>query len=329
MGIIKCRVPLNVQFEVTYNCNNRCVFCYNSETANTYRELKTQEAILIIKDLASCGVLSVNFNGGEPLTREDYFDIVQAADQCGLDIHMNTNANLVDGLNARMIAKYFPAVCTTILSSNSKTHDMLSGRIGALSDAERGIKLLQKQSVYVAVNIMLSQLNIEDIEQTCGCLRALNIRSVLLTRYVPCEMNAVGLEISDQQFLDTVAKLYKYNEKYSCFDRIAFPQPYKLCQVSGALHEKIAESNIACNIGLCTASISPNGDLTPCNLVKNPILGNLKDVEFQVLWDRFEGDIFFCHEHLDNRCIDCKDLESCGGGCKGYNDALKKGRTSK
>lgn len=329
MAVIKCGTPLNVQFEVTYNCNNRCIFCYNYKTTNDYNDLDTQEAISVIEDLAYSGVLSVNFNGGEPLMRKDYFDIVQVAERCGLDIHMNTNANLVDSLNARMIARYFPAVCTTILSADQKIHNKLSGRIGALSDAERGIKLLQNNSVYVAVNIMLSQLNIEGIEQTYEYLRTLNIRSVLVTRYVPCEMNAIGLEISDQQFLDAVAKLYQYNEQYHCFDRIAFPQPYKLCHASELLREKIAYNNIACNIGLCTASISPNGDLAPCNLVKNPVLGNLKKEKFQVLWDRFEGTHFFCNEHLDDKCINCKSLASCGGGCKGYNDALKKGRLSK
>lgn len=322
MAVIKCAIPLNVQFEVTYRCNNRCVFCYNSKNVSKCDELTTQEAIRIVKSLASCGVLSVNFNGGEPLIRDDYFEIVRVADNCRLDIHMNTNANMIDRFNAKMISKYFPAVCTTILSSDAKVHDELSGRQNALADAERGIKYLQEQFVYVAVNIMLSGKNIDSIELTYDFLRLMKIRSVLLTRYIPCENNIPGLEITDQQFLEAVSKLYAYNDKYQCFDRIAFPQPFKPCNATRGLKDKIAASNIACNVGLCTVSISPNGDVTPCNLVKIPVLGNLKTEGFSEIWKNFNGEEMFCKEHLGTNCIECNYLSRCGGGCKGYNDAL-------
>lgn len=323
MSVIKCRVPLNVQFEITYNCNNHCIFCYNQDTLKKNTELKTQEAILIIKDLASCGVLSVNFNGGEPLMREDYFDIAAEAERMGMDLHMNTNACLADSFTARMVAKYFPGICTTILSGNSQIHDMLSARKGAFDDALAGIRNLQSNSVYVAANVMLSKINLSFLNETFDLMRGCRIRSVLMTRYVPGSLEDERLHISDSEFLDAVRLLYEYNDKYKCFDRIAFPQPFKLCNTSGKLREKVAESNIACNIGLCTASISPNGDLTPCNLVKEPVLGNLKEGSFLSLWSQFKGDEFCLKEHLSEECVSCPDIASCGGGCKGYNDAIK------
>lgn len=325
MGIIKCGIPLNVQFEITYGCNNCCIFCYNSDSLKEKKELDTREAISIIKDIASCGVLSVNFNGGEPLARDDFFDIVAEAERAGLDIHMNTNASLIDSFTARMVAKYFQNICTTILSGSREIHDRLSGRRGAFDDALAGIRNLQEQSVYVAANVMLSKVNLPVLEETLELIKCCGIRSVLVTRYVPCGLNDDILHISDQEFLDAVSLLYRYNDCHKFFDRIAFPQPFKLCRVSGQLHKRIAESNIACNIGLCTASISPNGDLTPCNLVKEPILGNLREDSFGVLWGRFDGAKFCVNEHLEKQCLSCSEITECGGGCKGYNDAVGKG----
>ncbi len=324
MGMIKCSIPLNVQLEITYGCNNHCIFCYNSKLLQKEAELDTQEAISVIREMASCGVLSVNFNGGEPLSREDYFDIVEEADRQGLDIHMNTNASLVDVFTARMVAKFFPSVCATILSGREEVHDLLSGRKGAFADALAGIHNLQDQSVYVAANIMLSKRNLSDAEETFGLIRNCGIRSVLVTRYVPCGGNDGILHISDQEFLDAVSSLYAYNDRYKCFDRIAFPQPFKLCHAPKELCGKIAESNIACNIGLCTASISPNGDLTPCNLVKEPVLGNLRKASFFSLWSKFEGSKFCMEQHLTQKCVSCPQIMNCGGGCKGYNDAIRK-----
>ncbi len=325
MTVIKCNVPLNVQFEVTYGCNNNCIFCYNPDSLKKNTELDTQEAISVIKDMASCGVLSVNFNGGDPLSREDYFDIVAEADGLGMDIHMNTNATLIDSVTAYMISKYFQSICTTILSGNSLVHDTLSGRRGAFEDAMKGIKHLQNHSVYVTANVMLSKRNLPDLKETFNLMRICGIRSVLITRYVPCGFNDINLHISDREFLNVVELLNVYNEKYRCFDRIAFPQPFKLCNVFGDLREKVKKSNIACNIGLCTASISPNGNLTPCNLVKKPVLGNLRKESFFTIWSKFKGDEFFEKEHLAKKCMSCPDIANCGGGCKGYNDAMKKG----
>lgn len=324
MSVIKCSVPLSVQFEITYGCNNNCIFCYNSDTLKQKAQLNTKEVISVIKDLDSSGVLSINFNGGEPLTRDDYFDIVAEADKLGMDIHMNTNASLIDTFTARIVAKYFQSICTTILSGNSKVHDMLSGRRGAFEDAMAGIRNLQEHSVYVAANVMLSKKNLADLNVTFNLIRDLRIHSLLLTRYVPCGMNDWNLHISDKEFLDSVELLFTYNDKHQCFNRIAFPQPFKLCNVSGKLYKKVLESNIACNIGLCTTSISPNGDLTPCNLVKEPVLGNLKKESFMELWSRFEGTQFFLENHLMKKCISCPDIENCGGGCKGFNDAVRK-----
>lgn len=324
MEMIKCSAPLNVQFEVTYGCNNNCIFCYNSKQLKKKTELNTQEAISIIRDMASCGVMSVNFNGGEPLYREDYFDIVAEADRLAMDIHMNTNAGLIDSFTARLIARYFKSICTTVLSGNSEIHDRLSGRKGALKDAVSGIRNLQANSVYVAANIMLSKRNLSSLNETFDFMRDCKIRSVLVTRYIPIKGKNDELHISDKEFLDAIESLYMYNDIHKCFDRISLPQPFPLCHAPQKLRKKIAESNIACNIGLCTASISSNGDLTPCNLVKEPVLGNLKEDSFLTLWSGFEGTEYCMSKHLKEKCIICPDIAYCGGGCKGYNDMAGK-----
>lgn len=324
MNIVKCTIPLNVQFEVTYKCNNCCNFCYNPNNFKDKTELTTQEAIHIILDLASCGVLSLNFNGGEPLIRDDFFDIASVAKKNGMDIHMNTNATLIDDYIASKVAAYFDSICTSILAGDSELHDRMCGRRGAFKDTLYGIRKLQDNSVYVAVNIMLSQMNFSNLEETLNLMRDYNIRSVLVTRYVPDGLHNDILHISNNDFLDAIRILYEYNDKYNCFDRIALPQPFKLCNTSSNIRDNIAEGNIACNIGLCTASISPNGDVVPCNLVKSPVMGNLKKESFIAIWKRFNGADFCLHEHLTEQCATCPDIANCGGGCKGYNDAIRK-----
>lgn len=107
--MFKSSSPLNVQFEITYQCNNRCIFCYNGCDSRSICPVSTEGAKRILHNLVANGVLGVNFNGGEPLTRDDFFELAAYAKDLGLDIHLNTNATLVcDEVVAKKIATLFP-----------------------------------------------------------------------------------------------------------------------------------------------------------------------------------------------------------------------------
>lgn len=321
--MFKSRVPISVQFELTYDCNNHCTFCYNHGDEGR-SSLDTVDVEHILKDVASSGVLTVNFNGGEPLLRSDFLDIASYAKKLDLDIHLNTNATLIQSKKlAKDIAQLFPAVCVTILSGKEDTHDNLSGRSGALKEVSSAIKVLQENGVYVAVNVMLSNVNKTDFLCTLSLLLRLGIQTVLVTRYIPCGEDVLSLHISDEDFFCSLRLLYEFQQENKCFSRISLPQPVKICIVPPDLRDTVKNWNIPCYIGLCTASISCDGYLTPCNLVKKPVLGNLLKDSFSSLWDKFNGDDFSRNCHLKSECITCQELPFCGGGCKGFNDGFK------
>lgn len=318
----QCESPLNIQFEVTYRCDNRCVFCYNKGFNAQAKELGTEAAKKVIRNVKDSGILSLNFNGGEPLMRSDFFDIAAYAKSLGLDIHLNTNASLIDDVCAEKLATLFPAVCTTILSDSSIIHDKLSGRSGALYDAMGGIKRLQEHGVYVTVNLMVCDWNADDTETTFEFILENQIKTLLVTRYVPNVVSQNRLHISDERFFEVIRRLTSYQKVHHNFERIALPQPIRLCSAPADLVNVISEWNIPCNIGLCTASIDAYGEVTPCNLVKKPVLGNALDDSLSDIWKRFDGEAYCREEHLSSNCCSCEYLSRCGGGCKGFRSAL-------
>lgn len=311
-----------MQFEITYQCNNNCIFCYNEKQTERFEELDTISAKKIISDIKESGVLSLNFNGGEPIMRKDFLELAQHAFSIGLDIHLNTNASLIDEEYACKLSAFFSSVCTTILSGKKEIHDFLSGRKGAFVDAINGIRALQKYNIYVAVNLMLCNKNYKYINETLYLLNNLKIRTLLITRYVPDINHMDGLSISDVDYFDTLQKVYDYNSKNKCFDRISLPQPVKVCSVPKEMKEIILEWNIPCNIGLCTGSVNAFGQLTPCNLVKKPIIGDLKVLSLIKAWDLFDGLDYCLNSHLSKECCCCDYIQFCGGGCKGYNMSI-------
>jgi len=320
----KCSSPISLQFELTYICNNYCIFCYNDSFDINQVTMDTTTVKKVIDDAHQAGVMSLNFNGGEPLMRRDFFEIAKYAKNKGFDIHLNTNANLIDEKRAKEIAKLFPSICTTILSHDQNVHDYLSGRNGAFSDALKGIHNLQQENVYVAVNVVVNKVNIDDIYNTFIFLQEHSIKTLLLTRYIPCGELCDSLNISDSQFIGVLRVLNKFQEKNVYFDRIALPQPFKLCKLESDLKEIVMQWNIPCNIGICVATINPDGKLTPCNLVKEPVLGDLKEKTLKEIWASFDLNNMCENYHLNEQCLGCDLISKCGGGCLGYLNSLKK-----
>lgn len=91
--------PEVVHCELTSKCNMSCFYCYCAREQVEQAELNTEQWKKIFRDLATCGVLQLAFGGGEPLLREDVFELAEYANVLGMSVAMTTNGRLVrDGL---------------------------------------------------------------------------------------------------------------------------------------------------------------------------------------------------------------------------------------
>lgn len=84
------KIPLAVNFDITYNCNLRCEHCYYWKSINELgikkRELTDEQWIQTYNHFSRLGVQNVSLTGGEPTLRmnlikaaHDYFKQVQTA----------------------------------------------------------------------------------------------------------------------------------------------------------------------------------------------------------------------------------------------------------
>ncbi|HBK54589.1 MAG TPA: 12,18-didecarboxysiroheme deacetylase, partial [Syntrophomonas wolfei] len=95
-----------VVWNVTNRCNLRCKHCYIEAEDRKYQdELSTEEAREMINDLAAMKVPVLLFSGGEPLIRQDIYELGQMAAEKGLRPVISTNGTLIDDAVARKIKK--------------------------------------------------------------------------------------------------------------------------------------------------------------------------------------------------------------------------------
>ena len=67
-----------VVWNVTKQCNLKCVHCYAKATAGPApNELTQAEGLALLQDLQDFGVPVVLFSGGEPLMRPDLLELVE------------------------------------------------------------------------------------------------------------------------------------------------------------------------------------------------------------------------------------------------------------
>ena len=68
--------PFLVSYSITTKCNLICKHCYSESSEEAgYDDLTTDEALRVIDEIADWGIGLLVFDGGEPLLREDFFQI--------------------------------------------------------------------------------------------------------------------------------------------------------------------------------------------------------------------------------------------------------------
>ncbi|GMT49663.1 MAG: heme d1 biosynthesis radical SAM protein NirJ1 [bacterium] len=100
----KADMPPIVVWNVNNQCNMTCPHCYSSAKVHSgHKEITIQEACQIIDALKVYGISTLILSGGEPLLREDLFDIIQYAKDCEITCHLSTNGSLITAEKAKKL----------------------------------------------------------------------------------------------------------------------------------------------------------------------------------------------------------------------------------
>jgi MoaA/NifB/PqqE/SkfB family radical SAM enzyme len=73
-----------LQIELTLKCSQGCSYCYNSSNPNSPSGLPTEDLKQILNNAAEINVRCIDWLGGDPLVRPDWFEIMLYSQQLGL-----------------------------------------------------------------------------------------------------------------------------------------------------------------------------------------------------------------------------------------------------
>ena len=120
--------PICLTWEITYGCNLRCVHCLSSSGKRRSDELTTAEAKRLIDEWAEMKVFYINVGGGEPMSRRDFFELMDYTLGRGIGVKFSTNGTLIDDAAATWIAsRDYLDVQISLDGARPETNDPIRG----------------------------------------------------------------------------------------------------------------------------------------------------------------------------------------------------------
>lgn len=301
-----------VSWNTTNACNLYCAHCYRGSGQEAAGELSNAEGMKLIDDIARAGFQIMIFSGGEPLLREDIFDLISHAREVGLRPVLGTNGTLLTlEVVERLKACGLMAAGISLDSLSAEAHDRLRGQRGAWQDAFNGMIHCRAAGLPFQIHTTVMDWNEAEVTHITDFAAEIGARGHHIFFLVP---TGRGEDIEDQALerrayenvltrIMNKAKTVPIEVKPTCA-----PQFIRVADQVG--HKQ--RFSKGCLAGITYCIISPRGDVQPCAYLDVPV-GNVREVSFDRIWQ--ESDMFRKLRTSDysGSCGTCGYRTSCGG----------------
>lgn len=315
-------------WECTLTCNAKCKHCGSSAEKKKYDgELTTEEIKTAFKQIAEdmdATKILINVTGGEPLVRQDLFEVMEyATKELGFRWGMTTNGILLTEENIKRLEQSNMETISISIDGLEKTHDKFRGVEGSYRTIIHNIKNLKKANFvqHIQVTTVFHKENIQELEELYEIMLNLELDSWRVVTIDPIgranENNNLLLEGKEiKQLLEFIKKKgKKLDITYGC--------PSFL----GLDYEKeVRDAYFYCRTGINVASILYNGDLFVCPNVpriERLIQGNIRIDNFKEIWENRYQEFRNRERTKCEECERCEYWEYCLGGAYHTWDFVK------
>ncbi|MGZ8898101.1 MAG: radical SAM protein [Halobacteriota archaeon] len=324
--------PAHPVWEMTTACNLRCIHCHASGGKPAADELTTEEAKHLLDQLAEVPEFRMMaFTGGEPLVRQDLFELLAYSQALGFTNTLATNATLIDDDVARRLRRFGVVIAAVSLDGfTAEQHDMVRGIAGSFEAALEGMRALRRAGIVLHVNITAMEYNVEQLVDLMRLVDELGTGILLMYQLVPVgrgsDINQAVLdEGANERLIRFMAEAQRTTR--AIMEPVAGPQywPFLLQRagISSGPLLRLAETVFhGCSAGRGFVYIKPDGDVWPCPFIEMSC-GNVRELPFRRIWKQspvFE-DLRHRETRLKGRCGECEYRRLCGG-CRGRTLAL-------
>jgi heme d1 biosynthesis radical SAM protein NirJ len=318
-------------------CNLTCKHCYSFSADTDYAgELSTAEIFRVMDDLKGFHVPALILSGGEPLLRQDLFEIAQRARQLGFYTGLSTNGTLLDEqMAARVAALGFDYVGISI-DGRRATHDKFRRLPGAFDRSMAAVRRCHQAGLKVGLRFTMTEDNAGDLPWMLDLLDDEGI-----DKFYFSHLNYAGrgnIHRGHDAFLDTTRNaMDMLIEHCLALQRAGRPKEfvtgnndadgvYFLHWMSRRFpeHRERVRAKLAQwggnSSGVNIANIDNLGNVHPDTMWWDYTLGNVRERAFSEIWqdtsDPIMAGLKQTPRPLKGRCAACQHKEICGGNTR-------------
>lgn len=292
----------SVHLSLSSQCNLHCKYCYAAQRVESkFPRLSLEEYKQVIDDLCNISSnITFTITGGEPLLNPLWQPIAQHIKTKGCTLLLLSNGLLINDKNIDFIKRHFDLVTLSLDGPTRESHQLTRG--DNYEAVMRAVKLLEEHNVEHTISMTVTRLNIDQVEAMASKFGAkLNFAPL----FPVSDLANDELSITGEQYYQALSQAFGV-------------EPLGYCEASLDLSKQVKSRK--CAIGDNEISISPTGDVYPCQLLhmEQFLAGNVH--EHNIIDIYHNSDALKRCANLDvdhiEKCHDCAIRYICGGSCR-------------
>ena len=315
--------PQSIFWELTWDCNLKCLHCVVSAGKKASGELTLNECRRLADELASLGVKVVAFSGGEPMLRKDFFEIAEYVTKLGIVSQVATTGTLIGEAAARRLKSLNCTVQITLYGASPELHDRFCNTPNAFSKSVRAVTLLKQAGVSVTVATVATKYNSYDIPEILEMAARLGADAFRLIPFIPSgrgiQYREMELEPAEMRKITTFLRTQRGTGKIN-----VLPMEFEHTFAASPKGLVDSKTRIGCDgaIGYCT--IGATGEVLPCSFFSGVEVESVKEKPFWWIWTHSRFLNYFRDiqiADIKGACRTCQWLSVCRAGCRAANRA--------
>lgn len=281
---------LNLHFELTSACNERCIHCYiPNEKKSAGKGMSIEKVKSLIDEFAEMGGLHVTLSGGEAFLHPK---LIEAMEYCReKDMMITILSNLIalkDSQIEKIKAANVSLIQTSLYSMVPSHHDMITTVPGSFARTKAALEKLIAADIPLQISCPVMKANKDDYKDVLLYAKSLNVKAqtdyIMMAR-ADLETDNLANRMSIPETEKLLRELIEYNVDY---------RENALEHLMESKEEKEFDLERYKNQPLCGAAtdsccIAENGDVYPCSGWQAFVLGNVNEQSLRDIWSNSDN----------------------------------------
>ncbi len=222
--------PFIAIWEITRACALACKHC-RAEAINWRdpEELTTEEGKSLIDDIAQMGTKIMVLTGGDPVSRDDIYDLIAYGAKKG--IRMATIPAATEMLTYNLVKKLkesgLSQMALSLDGPDAESHDKFRGIPGSFEKTIKGAEYAHSLNLPLQINTVISRYNYDLLDSIIELIKKLKVVFWEVFFLVPTGRGRILQQITSAEYEKVFEKLYRLSKEVDFIIKVAEAPHYR------------------------------------------------------------------------------------------------------